>query len=400
MNQDIYVGFAVDANKAANDLENMTTAKFSNIQVNEEFVDVEYQLDKLTTSGADYAVAGNDFTTQLEADKGYKLPKDIKVSAGDKELSANEYSYDAETGSIVVKGSSITRSAKIVISAKAVEDVKITYSLKAYGDTDDVSVTQQDEKLIINQSAAKSSMTSKKGDKGNNVSYVLFPESKDASKMTLKIKVDSFVGDNGKKSGVYVGAFQTAGDYLYNSVSFRSTGDGNALSPYWIKHDTKTPTKDGNAGNGSPKMAINQDAVYEISIEKRKDNTYYATFKEEGSDVINEKTFKSSDSYLLPDTSAQFGIAINSASATVSDVVLTDDEGNVLYDQNNIFKPKTSGSEALKVSALGSVMKAEETSEKGYISQKKGDAGSNTGYILLPENKYLVSMSMPLNIKE
>ena len=400
MNQDIYVGFAVDANKAANDLENMTTAKFSNIQVNEEFVDVEYQLDKLTTSGADYAVAGNDFTTQLEADKGYKLPKDIKVSAGDKELSANEYSYDAETGSIVVKGSSITRSAKIVISAKAVEDVKITYSLKAYGDTDDVSVTQQDEKLIINQSAAKSSMTSKKGDKGNNVSYVLFPESKDASKMTLKLKVDSFVSDNGKSSGVYVGAFQTAGDYLYNSVSFRSTKDKNAVSPYWIKHDTKTPAKDGNAGNGSPKMAINQDAVYEISIEKKKDNTYYATFKEEGSDVINEKTFKSSDSYLLPDTSAQFGIAINSASATVSDVVLTDDEGNVLYDQNNIFKPKTSGSEALKVSALGSVMKAEETSEKGYISQKKGDAGSNTGYILLPENKDLVSMSMTLNIKD
>ena len=214
-------------------------------------------------------------------------------------------------------------------------------------------------------------MTAKKGDAGNNVSYVLFPESKDASKMTLKLKVDSFVSDNGKYSGVYVGAFQTAGDYLYNSVSFRSTGDGNALSPYWIKHDTKTPAKDGNAGNGSPKMAINQDAVYEISIEKKKDNTYYATFKEEGSDVINEKTFKSSDSYLLPDTSAQFGIAINSASATVSDVVLTDDEGNVLYDQNNIFKPKTSGSEALKVSALGSVMKAEETSKEGYISQKK-----------------------------
>lgn len=52
-------------------------------------------------------------------------------------------------------------------------------------------------------------------------------------------------------------------------------------------------------------------------------------------------------------------------------MVLTDDEGNVLYDQNNIFKPKTSGSEALKVSALGSVMKAEETSKEGYISQKK-----------------------------
>lgn len=51
-------------------------------------------------------------------------------------------------------------------------------------------------------------------------------------------------------------------------------------------------------------------------------------------------------------------------------MVLTDDEGNVLYDQNNIFKPKTSGSEALKVSALGSVMKAEETSEKDIYHRK------------------------------
>ena len=51
-----------------------------------------------------------------------------------------------------------------------------------------------------------------------------------------------------------------------------------------FRSDTKTPAKDGNAGNGSPKMAINQDAVYEISIEKKKDNTYYATFKEEGSE--------------------------------------------------------------------------------------------------------------------
>lgn len=72
----------------------------------------------------------------------------------------------------------------------------------------------------------------------------------------------------------------------------------------------------------------------------------------------------------MPDTAAQFGIAINSAGATVSDVVLTDDEGNVLYDQNNVFKPKTSGSEALKVSALGSVMKVEETSEKDIYHRK------------------------------
>lgn len=40
---------------------------------------------------------------------------------------------------------------------------------------------------------------------------------------------------NGKYSGVYAGAFQPDGDYLYNSIGFRGTGDVNAVSPYWLK---------------------------------------------------------------------------------------------------------------------------------------------------------------------
>lgn len=74
MAQDIYVGFAVDANKAANSLENLSTAKFSNIAIHEEFTDVDYNLEHITTSGADYAAVGTDFTTQLTADSGYHLP--------------------------------------------------------------------------------------------------------------------------------------------------------------------------------------------------------------------------------------------------------------------------------------------------------------------------------------
>ena len=47
MAQDIYVGFAVDANKAANSLENLSTAKFSNIAIHEEFTDVDITLNTL-----------------------------------------------------------------------------------------------------------------------------------------------------------------------------------------------------------------------------------------------------------------------------------------------------------------------------------------------------------------
>ena len=140
-------------------------------------------------------------------------------------------------------------------------------------------------------------MVSKKGNEGSNVSYLLVASSDCASKMTLKLKVNSF--KNGKSSGAYVGAFQTKGDYLYNSIGFRGTGDNNAVSPYWIKVNSSDSTKDGNAGNGGPKNTLNENATYEVTIEKRSDG-YYASYKEEGGSTVYEKTFKSSEAYLQP----------------------------------------------------------------------------------------------------
>ena len=116
---------------------------------------------------------------------------------------------------------------------------------------------------------------------------------------------------------MYAGAFQPDGDYLYNSIGFRGTGDVNAVSPYWLKASDK-------AGNGSPKQAWTEGAVYTVSIEKKANNTYYATFQEEGSAAVNEKTFKASDSALTPDIMAQFGLAVYSADVTVTDMVLSD----------------------------------------------------------------------------
>ena len=51
--------------------------------------------------------------------------------------------------------------------------------------------------------------------------------------------------------------------------------------------------------------------------------------KKRGSTVY-EKTFKSSEAYLTTDKAAQFGIAINSADITVSDIMLTDSEAQYI----------------------------------------------------------------------
>lgn len=69
-------------NKAANSLENLSTAKFSNIAIHEEFTDVDYNLEHITTSGADYAAVGTDFTTQLTADSDI-ISGAIEIKAGE-----------------------------------------------------------------------------------------------------------------------------------------------------------------------------------------------------------------------------------------------------------------------------------------------------------------------------
>ena len=100
MADEIYVGFAVDGNKAANKINNLSTAKFSNIQINKEFTYVNYELTHITTKGEGYAASGQDFTAKLVSDDGYNLPESIKITAAGKELAQSDYTYDKETGNV------------------------------------------------------------------------------------------------------------------------------------------------------------------------------------------------------------------------------------------------------------------------------------------------------------
>lgn len=400
MGQDIYVGFAVDANKAANQLNNLSTAKFSNIQINDEFVDVTYELKNITASGVDYALPGTDFTTQLTAKTGYHLPESITVTAGGSVLTDQDYTYDAATGMIQIHASKINLSSPVTIKAAGISDsgTERDYTYSVYGDTQDITITEQDGAMNIKQTAAGSSMVKQKGTAGNNVSYVLFPNSDGASRMTLKLKVNSFA--EGKSSGVYVGAFQTEGDYLYNSIALRGTGDTNAVSPYWIKKNSTTPSKDGVAGNGSPKLAWKEGAVYDITVQK-KSGQYAVSIKEEGSSAGGEKTFTSGEAYLTADMAAQLGIAINSTDATIWDWTVYDADGNMLFDQNNQetpYRPEISGSDKAELSAQGSVVRVSQLAQEGQFPQELGSAGVNVSYLLLPDTKAVNSMTLTMKV--
>ena len=82
----------------------------------------------------------------------------IEIKAGENVLAKEDYTYDAKTGDIVVKADRLTSGVKLTISAQAEEDVKIDYTLQTYGDTEDVTVTQDAGSMTISQTAESASM--------------------------------------------------------------------------------------------------------------------------------------------------------------------------------------------------------------------------------------------------
>ena len=97
---------------------------------------VKYNITNLNVTTNNVAIDGNlgdnsyrvsadkDFTAKLEVIVGYKLPELIIVKIGEEELDITKYTYNSETGEIVIPKENITE--KITIEATALE---ITYKL-------------------------------------------------------------------------------------------------------------------------------------------------------------------------------------------------------------------------------------------------------------------------------
>lgn len=328
MNEKVYVGFAVDANKVANKLVNLSTAKFSNISLGANFVNVDLNLTNVNANGVKKVSAGTDYEVQLKNIAGYKLPETVEVSVGSNPLDASSFTYDAATGKLNIPGSVIKDVSAITIKAEGVkvEQGDIVYKPETVGDTTNVTITNNGNEMNIKQSATGGKMVSAKGSEGKNISYVVFPESEVVNKMTLKVKVNSFV-DGNANAGIFVGAFQTTGDYLFNSFSIRNTGNDNSVSPFWVKLD--------KVGNGSPRDFFTE-GNYAVTVEKKAGlyTISWIVTKADGTiGAKQEKSFGKAEALLTAEQAARFGLAITGADVTISDWIVYDTNGNQLYNQ-------------------------------------------------------------------
>ena len=330
MAEDIYVGFAVDGNKVANEIDNMSWAQFSNISIKNDLHNITADFTNVSVDGLATTIAGgDDLNITLVPDNGYQLPESITVTVGGVEVEAE---YEFATGNVTIKnvtGDVVIKAVGTVKAAAARENYEIIDLNSEFP----LSVSEENGVMTLTQSATKGSMAD------SNVSYLVFPATEDEGTLSMKVKVKSFNYEKG--SGVFIGAFMpdnNSGSRYFMSLGMRNPAKetGNSLSAYWYKATS--------IGNGSPKTTLALDTEYEVEISWDKSNQMVATWtpKDGSSDT---KTFKLSECHAdLYDhenedksryiAERRFGIAISGATAEITDLVYCNSEGEELFNQD------------------------------------------------------------------
>jgi hypothetical protein len=78
-----------------------------------ESYDVKFTLANGTAEGASRAAAGQDYIVTLKPDDGYALPKTVMIASNGTALPAEAYSYDPETGQLVIDKNYVTGDLEI-----------------------------------------------------------------------------------------------------------------------------------------------------------------------------------------------------------------------------------------------------------------------------------------------
>lgn len=316
----VYVGFAVDANKVANDLENYSTAKFSNIRINTGFVSIDYVVKNLEMEGAERIASGDDLSVRLVARKGYLLPETVLVSTDKGE--PVEFTYDRETGRISM--TNVTQNLVVKAIGIKREVTKVDYEIVDDGGF--LTVTDNgDGTITLEQTATTGAVAKNVDTPAVNMSYILFPETTEFQTMSMKITIQAVPGTSDKNnSGVFVGAFNIGGN-MFSTLAFRASSK-DSLCGYWTKNS-------GSAGNGNPKQDVELNTEYELVFKPNGKGGYLVTWTTADGSRKGSKEFKANEGSMQAGDPVRYGIGMLGATAVVSDIVLIDHEDNQIYPE-------------------------------------------------------------------
>lgn len=194
-----------------------------------------------------------------------------------------------------------------------------------------LNVTESKTTLVLDQVATTGKTAQSITNGAVNASYYVFPKTANNQSMSMDLVVKDYYmeGNAAKSAGVYVGAFQIDSPEKFVSISFRNpvvTGD-DSLSPIWIKSS-------GLSGNGKPKYKVEKDVTYHITFEKTDEKGYVVSFTNLSTGVSDVKQFKASEAMLTQNEEVYFGIELIGTKVEVQNLTLKNENGTVIYDQN------------------------------------------------------------------
>lgn len=339
--ENVSVGLAVDAAKVANDIDNYATAKFSGTEINTEWVTLTYDVKDVTVEGATEIATGKDVIVKFANIKGYNVPKTVEVtSASGAEV---KFDYNAKEGLLTLKGVSENLTIKAAGEVRAIAKVN-------YEEVDEPNLLTVEEKdgVIILKQTATSGITAKDSKTAPvNQSFILFPETTTAQTLSMTLKITELVEtEDPKNSGVFVGTFATD-NYAFTTLGLRAykSDKNDSLSGYWTKADDYV-------GNGSPKFLTRTNLAYDITFTTNEAGQFEVTFTTEDGNITADKgnkKFKVGENFMQQGDKRRYGIGIIGATVEITNLKLTDHEGNEIYPGEGLMTMEELAASGIKL---------------------------------------------------
>lgn len=180
-----------------------------------------------------------------------------------------------------------------------------------------LTATPTGQRLTLSQSGG--SLSASGSSKPENVGYYGFPATEDLNSLEADITLTQC--GNTSENGVFLGAFDTTNE-LVSVAGIRNSTNLRCV----YSHD------DGNLGAGGVNATITEGQTVHIAVQKTDNGLKVTMTTDTGEQYTASIPYTNS-------TSCQLGFVVANATATVTNMVYKDADGDELYDQNDCYAP-------------------------------------------------------------
>lgn len=190
-----------------------------------------------------------------------------------------------------------------------------------FGATSNFTITPTGHRLNFNHSDEAASIATL-----SDTGYYLFDAVTEFNTIEADIKITS-IGST-SSNGLLFGIFEDA-EPITKAATIALRGDGSVRNYY-----TKTTGTSLGAGGINTKFSINE--VMHLKLTKTS-NGIDATFTSDTGAGSYTVKYSNMNSYFTEDANVKFGLALANVSGTITNLIYTEADGNVLYDQNDCY---------------------------------------------------------------